>query len=126
MGKKSKQADRITAIQNFFRLNPKSHRNTLYRTLNQYPSGTLSYDLHCLSKTGDLIAVGEGRWELPTFIRAAHEIAQEIKPVKRKAVRNLTIFDKSTNDNLQVEQAITLLKKNGYRVYKSVTKLEEV
>lgn len=126
MSKKSKQADRITAIQNFFRVNPRSHRTSLYKALNAYPEGTLSYDLHCLGKSGDLIPIGEGKWELPTFIRSAYEILQDINPPKRKAVRNLTIFDKSTNDNLAIEQAIALVKKNGYRVYKSVTKLEEV
>lgn len=121
--------DRLKDVYNYFKSNPGAHRNELTKTLNQYPIGTLSSDISLMTKTGYLKQVASGCYSVPAMSFCTPEqIALDIKRAHRqkKPVENLTIFDKSTNDNLAIEQAIALVKKNGYRVYKSVTKLEEV
>lgn len=121
--------DRLKDVYNYFKSNPGAHRNELTKTLSQYPIGTLSSDISLMTKTGYLKQVASGCYSVPAMSFCTPEqIALDIKRAHRqkKTVENLTIFDKSTNDNLAIEQAIALVKKNGYRVYKSVTKLEEV
>jgi ribosomal protein S8 len=121
--------DRLKAVYDYFKANPGAHRNSLVQALTQYPMGTLSSDLSLMTKTGYLKQVSSGCYSVPALSHCnPEEIAVAIKRVHRQKqpVDNLTIFDKSTIDNLAVEQAIALVKKNGYRVYKSVTKLEEV
>jgi hypothetical protein len=72
---------------------------------------------------------------LPLFPKSAAEIANNLQNYRReynreyknKAKRTPSIFDQAKPVEANaIQDAITLLKRNGFRVYKSVTELKEV
>ena len=134
-GQKQFYLSRISDIQNFLKYKPSVHVNDITAALNQYPKGSISSTISLMCSTKHLKRLEEGTYALPMEMHHPKNVARDISDYKKK-IKNRkkieltnfdkTLFDKSTNDNLAIEQAIALVKKNGYRVYKSVTKLEEV
>jgi hypothetical protein len=100
------------------------------------PEGTISSLLSHMKKLNHVVHDGV-YYELPLFIATPESIAEQISEErkkyiieynnKRKAKRTPTIFDQAKPVEANaIQDAITLLKRNGFRVYKSVTELKEV
>jgi len=129
--------ERIKTIQDLLSKNPSGLKALeICNSLSNSPVGTVSSTLSLMKKTGNLLYENE-RYILPLFPKRAEDITNNLSSYKkryirewrdkRKAKRTPTIFDqdKPVEANA-IQDAITLLKRNGFRVYKSVTELKEV
>ena len=127
--------ERIEAIQNLLSKNPSGLKSTeISNVLNHDPMGTIQSTLSTMKRTGNLLYENE-LYILPLFPKSAAEIANNLQNYRReynreyksKAKRTPTIFDQDKPvDANAIQDAITLLKRNGFRVYKSITELKEV
>jgi hypothetical protein len=129
--------ERIKTIQDLLSKNPSGLKALeICNSLNNSPVGTVSSTLSLMKKTGNLLYENE-RYILPLFPKRPEDITNNLSAYKKRYIRqwrdkrkekqNPTIFDQAKPVEANaIQDAITLLKRNGFRVYKSVTELKEV
>jgi len=143
MKSKENYLKRLETFQNYFKHYPKSKLKDLCEHFNQLPYGTISATLSFMYQSGHLTKNDQNEYSLPAVVSTAKQIAGDIaKMQKAKRILNVT---KSQDKQLgffvngtwhdgehtltiqkRIEQAIELLKSNGYKILAKKTEYAEI
>ena len=132
---------RLESFQNYFKHYPKSKLKDLCEYFNEMPYGTISATLSFMYQSGHLTKNDKAEYSLPAVVSTARQIAGDIaKMQKRKNEAKLTrsnssdLFTAQHHPNperhlsiqKQIEEAVQLLKSQGYKVLAKKTEYTEI
>jgi hypothetical protein len=137
--------NRLAALQTYFKENPKSTLNDAAAYFTEIPKGTISSTLSFMYQTGHLVKNGEGRYSVPAILSSPKQIAGDITRNQKKkqedikngahlisqngrlfSVEPLDTPRHASTIQKQIEDAIALLKSQGYKILAKKTEYAEI
>jgi hypothetical protein len=139
MKSKENYLKRIEAIQTFFMNNPRSKFVDVMRAFPDTPSGTISATMSFMYQVGHLTRNDYYEYSVPSVLSTSKQIAGDIsKMLKRKNEAKLkepkpsdlfnapSNFENALSIQKRIEQAIELLKSQGYKILAKKTEYTEI
>jgi TolA-binding protein len=129
--------NRLESFQNYFKHYPKSKLKDLCEYFKDMPYGTISATLSFMYQSGHLTKNDKAEYSLPAVVSTARQIAVDIAKMQ-KAKRKIQENEQSINDlfaesrmqiksiQKQIEEAVALLKSQGYKVLAKKTEYTEI
>lgn len=123
----------------YFFEHPNSTFNDCLEAHPFMPKGTLSFTISAMKIMGHLIRDDKGRYSTPAVLCNSKQIASDVSKYNKqrkleqearrfKAQNNSTLFNVEDPEptQKQIEKAIALLKKHGFKIMKSTTEWLEL
>ena len=141
MKSKENYLKRIEAIQTFFMNNPRSKFVDVMRAFPDTPSGTISATMSFMYQVGHLTRNEYYEYSVPAVLSTSKQIAGDIAKMQKR--KNEVKLNRSKSSDLfttqhhpnpehhlsiqkQIEEAVQLLKSQGYKVLAKKTEYTEI
>jgi len=129
--------ERLELFQNYLKYNNKVRLKDFVNHFHKMPYGTISATLSFMYMAGHLTKNENNEYSLPSVVSSAKQIASDItkmlkakksKPEPSKINGPLNLFKGEEFETIQVkiQNAIELLKSNGYKILAKKTEYTEI